>query len=115
MQRNLNHSQKNTTNLAQNLQRKLLTLVVFTAILLVVVQIVILSRVGTSGKELSDTRSEISHLQIENELKSAQIRDLQTNSQILVSAYNELGMQPQALNLLENPAKLDSNLAIASN
>jgi len=100
---------RHSDKLATNIQRKLLSLTLVAIGALIFVQIIILSNVGTVGPRLSKTRNQIDQLQLDNELKSAEIRELQTNNQILVTAYSELGMQPNGLKLIGRDANLNTN------
>lgn len=88
-------------NFANNMVRKLVSLVVLSVILLIVVQAIILSTVGTLGPEISNTRSEIEQLKLQNELKRAEIKEETTEAKLLPEIVSELQMKNKAITRVE--------------
>lgn len=86
--------------LAQTVQSKLLTITALLVILMIAVQVFILGSVGTMGPNISAANDAIAQTQLDNELKLAKIRELQTNNQILVSAYSELDLKAMGISIV---------------
>jgi|GEM_PF-6009997 len=96
--------------------KKLVLIVCLTIVAFLGVQFFILSTVGTLGPKISNTRTDTEALRLDTEIKLAQIRDHQTQSQILLNVGSDLQMAKgdvERLELQDNPALVDANNSYA--
>lgn len=78
----------------------LMTILISLVIVFVVVQLYVLTTVGTRGEEISSIRAEQATLKIETEIVRAQIHDLKSNSAISETIEN-LQMTPTSVKYIE--------------
>jgi hypothetical protein len=96
--------QVNTTqgnNLVGAVQRKLLLIAGLLVLVSLFIQFGILSTVGTIGPQISNVRSEREQMQLDNEIKSALIRDYQTSDRVMLSLSQTYELQQAQLARLE--------------
>jgi len=110
---NKTYKAKEKTIIAK-LQERLVVLTLLTVGAFIIIQFVILSSVGTIGPKISRISNQVAQLQLDNEIKIAQIRQDQTNSQVQQSAISELQMHPTTVKYITSAtAKLGSSNVVA--
>lgn len=79
------------------LQKRILLILLVMLLLFMAVEFVILSTVGTMGPDISNVRSQTEKLKLDNEIKQATIRQLQTSEEVSTSVEYDLEMSPRTV------------------
>lgn len=73
----------NNLHLFSSATKNRIVYVIVLVLVFIVIQLFMLTNVGTKGKELSDIRSRQNELKIENEILKAKIMELRSNKLVL--------------------------------
>lgn len=92
-------------------QKKTAVVAVMVVVTFMIMEFVILSTVGTIGPKVSSVRKEREQIKLENEIKLAKIRELQTSERVVESVDKDLGMQQQEIKTLQATTEFSGDLA----
>lgn len=84
-------------SLAEKIQQRLIIILGFVVVVMLLTQFIILARVGTIGPEISSLRASQQQVKLDIELTNAEIRQLQTNTEVKETVEQDLQMEEKEI------------------